>query len=216
MAILVACGRQVTPDRISTTGCQAQPGRMLIKYRTQNAMDFKNVLYTIVFNTSGNGQEPYANAYNTGYSNYSFVLVVDGTSGTIQTYLRQYLNVGGQISPQPVPYAPTQLKLTTNTDGRNQEFTIDFERALLNGILRPIPPTTAPQTKWNINFITTNPQSVPLNTLGTNGVSDTSFYFSIDTTLGPCQDQTVTVATGGQISGVPAANLAGGEFINAP
>jgi len=215
--ILVACGRQVTPDRVAACGSGALPGHMIIRFRTANVMDFKNVLYTIVFNTSGNGLEPYANGYSTGYSNYNFIMVVDGTSGSVQARLFQILVVGGQPGKvQVTNFPPNQLVFNPNSNGQNTEFSIDFVRTILYGQTSPAPPTTAPaQNTWLINFITTDTGYSPLDTLGPNGKNDTSFQNPIDVTAcrtGP----PVQVPLGGPTTGVPAAVISGGDFLNSP
>lgn len=190
---------------------------MIIKFRTASTMDFKNVLYTIVFNTSGNGQMPYANGYNTGYANYSFIMVVDGTNGTLQTYVKQVLVVSGQVTTRTLTnYAPNQLVPNYNSNGQGTEFSLDFDRNILYGLQTPGPTTVPGQQTWYVNFITTDTKGIPLDTLGPNGVQDTSFQNPLYIALLPGIDVTQTVPVGAPVSGVPAANIAGGEFLNTP
>ncbi|MDQ6826654.1 MAG: hypothetical protein M3Z14_05575, partial [Candidatus Eremiobacteraeota bacterium] len=124
---MAACGRQVTFPSSSPGPNGVAAGFMQIKYRTSNAMDFQNVRYFIVFNTTGNGMEPYANAIQSGYSNYSFAFAVGGSAGTIgQPQLLQYIQnpAGGQPTAISVPYTTQQVALITNSDGNNREFTL--------------------------------------------------------------------------------------------
>ena len=232
--ILVACGRQVTPDRtVPPGGCNnaVLPGRMLIKYRTANRMDFTNIRYFMVFNTSGNGGPPYTNGFNTGFPNYSFVIVVGGSGGpvgTVQPLVYQFIQQPGGATGSPsqilLQTSPAQLQFIQDSSGQGTEFTINFDRTIFFGIAgataSPIPqspaPTTQPQSNWFVNFITTDKNSVPLDALGSNGVNDITFTLGLP--VATCFDylSQLTVPSGAVQAAVPAAQLAGGEIINSP
>lgn len=226
--ILVACGRQVTPDRTGGSSGGVLPGRMLIRYRTANQMDFQNVRYLIVFNTSGNGGQPYANGFNTGYTNYSFIFAVGGFNGVVQANLYQIIQQPGGAAGQPsqvqLQFGPQQVQLLTNSNGQNTEFTLNFDRNLMFGIpgatASPFPqgpqPTTSPQSVWNVNFITTDKSTVPLDALGSFGVNDTSYTLSLPVATQFDYIQQLTVPAGATQASTPAAQLAGGEIINVP
>ncbi|MEO6914086.1 MAG: hypothetical protein ABI182_08720 [Candidatus Baltobacteraceae bacterium] len=135
---LVACGRQVTPDRNGGAGGASglNPGFMQIKFRTASPMDFTNIRYVIVFNTSGNGIEPYTNGYLNNFANFSFAFAIGGSGVSLPTptlfeYLKPQGAGGGTATQQiQIPYSPQQVQLITNSDGQNQEFTLRFSRAL--------------------------------------------------------------------------------------
>ncbi|MHB8355630.1 MAG: hypothetical protein ACYDDQ_02945 [Vulcanimicrobiaceae bacterium] len=149
---LAACGRQVTPNRTSPGGRGGglAAGSMQVKFQTQGQMDFANVRYVIMFNTSGTGGEPYANGYQTNYQNYSFALVVGGSGNSVaQPVLYQYIHQTGPggavaIVPYRLYYTPQQLTFLPNSNGLGTEFSITFDRTLFYGIsVTPSPSPTA-------------------------------------------------------------------------
>jgi hypothetical protein len=52
---------------------------MFIRFRTLGTLDFVNLRYIVVFNTSGNGQPVLATSINS-FANYSFELIFGGTN----------------------------------------------------------------------------------------------------------------------------------------
>jgi hypothetical protein len=214
----------VTPD--PTTSNLA--GKMVIRYRTVKPMDFNNVNYFIIFNTTGNGLEPYANGYSTTYSNYSFAFVVGAATGgaTAVPNLYQYYLVPGTssgVQARLIPVSPF-TSLQVNTNGLGSEFTLTFDRVQFD-ILSPLEPTPGPTAPapgptadalryWFINFVTTDRNGVPLDALGF-GAGDTSFSFSIDTAS--LVDSTIPPRPAGI---TPPSNLAaqidGGDILNTP
>ncbi len=124
-------------------------------------MDFNNVRYVIMFNTSGNGQEPYTNGYQNNYANYSFAIIVGGNTTSIaQPVLVEYVGQPGPggktvVTPYQLPTSPQTLQLVPNSNGQNTQFTVLFARALFNGLFTPTPlpggstppsPTPVPST----------------------------------------------------------------------
>jgi hypothetical protein len=224
IAIAVACGRQVTPD---PTGPSNLAGKMVIRFRTAAPMDFNNVNYFIIFNTTGNGAQPYANGYGTTYANYSFAFVVgaaNGGSTALPTLFQYYLVPGTSsgVQVRAIPVSP-YTSLQVNTNGQNSEFTLTFDRAQFN-IASPIAPTPGPTAPapgptadalryWNINLVTTDRNGVPLDALGF-GATDTSYQFYIDTAT--LNDQTQTRPAGITPPSNQAAFIAGGDFLNTP
>lgn len=177
---LLACGRQVTPDRNGGgNGSGLNPGFMQIKYRTASPMDFTNIRYLIVFNTSGNGIEPYTNGYLNNFANFSFAFVVGGNAGTLPTptlfaYVKPLGSGGGTATQQiQIPYSPQQVQLITNTDGQNQEFTLRFSRALFlflqaspapSASVSPSPTPTSTPTASSSPSASPTPASIPTST----------------------------------------------------
>jgi len=215
--VLVACGRQVTPNPPGTTN-GVLPGYLFVRYDTANPMDSTNVRYLIAFNTSGNGGVPYTNAYNTGYANYSFIITVSGINGFVAPQVCQIIRQqGGGVTCQPEQFSPSQVILTVVS---TTEFTVMFDRKLFFGIPpaspTPPPPTTQPQSIWTFNFITTDRNFHPLDALGIGGPNDTSFNLPLPVSTTFDFLQQLTVPAGATKSGNLNAQLAGGEIINNP
>lgn len=223
--IVVACGRQVTPDRGGGGGSGLTPGFMQVKYRVAQSFDFANVRYVIVFNTSGNGRTPYPNGYLTQYQDYSFAFVVGGSGSTASVALVQYVRQpgpGGTTIVTPVtlpPPPPQQLIFLPNSDGQGKEFTIIFDRNLLIGLFTPTPsptpvPTTVAQGTWYFNYFTTDLNGIPYDSLGQGGATDTTFSHPLDTTS--IFDTTFTIPPGAIMAPMPSEQITGGEISNNP
>ena len=64
------------------TGNQLVPeGQTLIRFDTAGQLDFANVSYLIVLNTSGNDQQPTAQGFNSDFKNWSYYFIVGGAAG---------------------------------------------------------------------------------------------------------------------------------------
>ncbi len=212
---------------------------MQIKYRTANPMNFQTVRYFVIFNTSGTAREPYANAFQNGYANYSFAFAVGGTGGTLgQPQLFQYIQnpSTGQVTVFSIPYTTQQVQLISNSDGNNREFTLLFARTVFFNVFTPTPgptsssgpspsplpsgprpvQTSAGMNVWAINFITTDTNNVPLDALGPNGKIDNSYLLQLNVNTAFDEVQRLTVPAGAPQAGDPAAQLAGGEIVNNP
>jgi hypothetical protein len=239
--LLSACGRQVTG--IAVPGASPTPsalsGEMEIKFRTFGAMDFNNVNYMIVFNTSGIGGEPYANAFATTFCNYSFAFAIGPTYGTANAALYQIFIPPGSTRPafNQLTLAPGTTSLVLNPNGQQTEFDLTFARSQFNipsPVIGPANPcvaatavpspnsTATPNASatstttaqiWYMNLFTTNTAGAPLDALGF-GVSDTSFVQSIDTSASV--DQTIIRQPGAQQPPAQSEFISGFEIINSP
>ncbi len=199
---------------------------MRIRFDTQSPMNFNLYRYAIVFNTSGNGQEPFANAFTTSLLNYSFVWVVGSQGGSsVAPTLEQIYPISNGIQSTYVAVPPQAVQLILNSNGSNSEFTLQFQRALFNTIpptASPTPtttslptaePTTTAQSIWNINVFTIDNNNNILDAGGL-GVSDTSFSLQVDTTMNV--DNALPFRKAGATApSDPAAQIIGGEVINA-
>ena len=257
MALIVsACGRQVTPNPGGVASNGVPAGFMQIKFRTQQPLDYANVTYDIVFNTSGAGGTPHSNCGLTNCQYYSFEFVVGGTGNSVAPVLLQYITQGTGNPAQAIQinYVPgSDLIFNPNSNGQGTEFSITFVRGLFNGLrgtrVTPSPspspsptatasasaaptasasavPTSTPQPSfsniWYVNYFTSQVDtSQPYNvgstydSLGVGGATDTSYVspvFDIDTQF----DTIITATIGGSLPAVPAAQIAGGEILNAP
>ena len=230
---------------------------MLLRFRTQGDMNFAQFQYVMAFNTSGNGQEPYANANITGYANYSYAFVITGSNATVSApKLIQYFQnptVLGGVSTVQVVYPPQLLTFIAppSSNGSNREFTLIFSRSLFNQPNPAASPTPQPSASpspspsptassspgpnasasaspspspsasglspiWTANFFTTDASGNPIDSLGVNGATDTSYLLKFDvSTSFDLRDQ-LTKATGSSGVFSPSAAIAGGEIQNVP
>lgn len=147
---LAACGRQVTGLNATGPGGTSIPsGQMLIRFKTLRPMDFTTYRYVIVFNTSGNGQEPYPNAFQTGFKNFSYAFVVGGPAGLastpqlLQYYLQPGTSSGLSTFNVTIPTQTLSFVPNSGSDPATGEFQITFNRLLLN---QPNPAGTPPPT----------------------------------------------------------------------
>jgi hypothetical protein len=196
---------------------------MQVKFTTAAPMDFTNVQYVIMFNTSTQGGEPYANGFLNNFANYSFAIVVGGNGTLSQVQVIQYVRSpgagGGTIAtPQSIPYTPQQLQFNLNSNGQNTQFTVTFDRRLFNGIVAtPTPVAGANPNLWFVNWFTTNGAGQPIDAPGIGGPQDTSFTFGapgID--VSTSFDLQWVAAAGWPQVNPPSAKIAGGEVINSP
>ena len=210
---------------------------MLIRFRTLGTLDFTNLRYIVVFNTSGNGITPLATQI-ASFSNYSFELIFGGTNvGGASYQLLQIIPTGTQNGYQQLP-VPIQQQYVTNfnpnSSGTANEFTFTFNRLLLTPIATPAPTTapTAPTptpnpnptptlqpgvaTLWAVNCFSTDPQGNPIAAIATNGIQDVTFrQFVVDTTQPFDNPVTKPLAAAPQVN-PPAAQVIFVEVINAP
>jgi hypothetical protein len=120
---------------------------MLIRFNIQGPLDFTNYTYAIVFNTSGVGGTPYANTqFQGGFLNYSYGWFVGGAFGTVQSppvLVQYYVTPGNasQASTQQIVVPLNLATLTLNSNGQNNQFTLLFNRGLLD---RPPIATSGP------------------------------------------------------------------------
>jgi hypothetical protein len=193
-------------------------GTMSLRFRVNGPLDFANVRYVVVFNTSGNGITPYANTLASGFANYSFAWIVGGSAGPVQPQLIQYYSgpaAGAGLSARSIVVPQQDVALQVGTSGTQSEFTLRFNRNLFN---IPNPTTGRPGTtaSWSINFFTTDPRGNPIDADGTGGIGDVSFsaYRQINTTQR--QDVTYVKPAGSATVANPAAAISQNEVVNNP
>jgi hypothetical protein len=214
---------------------------MSIRFRTLGSLNFSNLYYVVIFNTSGNGAEPYAASF-ASYTNYSFALVFGGTSIAGASYqLLQVISTGSSagFTTRQIPINPLYVAdFNANSDGTGNEFTFVFNRLLLltvpnpNATASPAPtptasasPTPAPgatptispgtSTLWAMNFFTTDLSFNPIDAISNNGVNDTSFSYVVDTTIPFDQPVNKPLPPPVQVAN-QSAQIIAVEVINAP
>ena len=146
----------------------------------------------VVFNTSGNGQEPYAATFQS-YTNYSFALVFGGTGLTGASYqLLQVISTGSSagFTTRAIPISPLYVtNFNANSSGSGNEFTFTFNRLLLLTVPNPLasptpsPSPTATPTGTSPSP-TPSPQATPSTSPGTSTLWAMNF-FSTDTNFQP-------------------------------
>lgn len=189
------------------------PGTMLLRFRVKGPLDFAHVRYVVVFNTTGDGITPYANALATGFASYSFGWIVGGSGAPAQPQLVQYFAApGAGLQGRPIVVPQQDAQLAVGTSGPS-EFTLLFARSLFNA---PSPTGARFSTTWSVNFFTTDLGGNPIDADGTGGITDTSFsaYRAIDTTR-PA-DVTYVKPAGATTVANPSAAIAENEVINTP
>src|ERR1700692_2958146 len=80
---LGSCGRQVTGLNTPAGAGLAPIGDTIIRFETVGPIDTTNYSYLIVFNTTGDGNEPYALGMNSNYTDWSFALEIGGNTGYV-------------------------------------------------------------------------------------------------------------------------------------
>ena len=228
--LMVACGKQVTPNPPNLGAGGANPGFMVVKFDVAAPFDFSSYQYWIVFNTSGNGLSPDTQPQRNNWSAYSDAIEIGGVGGG--TFVNAYRFVKSSINPgatpffQPVRPPPNLLQYVANSNGLGTEFTVTFQRAIFT---QPTPspnPTPVvnptPYAKgWTFNAFVTqaNPQNqlIFVDSMGTFGPTDTTWQspaLSICTNFdnviyalssglqipGPAQIQSVEIANNGSHS----------------
>jgi hypothetical protein len=191
---VAACGRIVTvPKNNSENGGTVPAGNMYIRFRTLGTLNFSQFYYVVVFNTSGNGQEPYAATFQS-YTNYSFALVFGGTSLTGASYqLLQVISTGTSAgyTTRSIPITPLYVtNFNADSDGTGNEFTFTFNRLLLLTVPNPLASATPSPSPSPSATPTTSasPRPTPLATPSTSPGTSTLWamnFFSTDTSFHP-------------------------------
>jgi hypothetical protein len=228
-----ACGRIVTVPKAGSNGGLVPAGNMLVRYRVLGTLDFANLRYLVVFNTSGNGLTPYANSLNTSFLNFSFILIFGGSQvGGASFGLLQVIPIasGGfqTVALQPLPQFVTSFN--ANSSGQGNEFTFTFNRLLLTPLQSTSPsptpsPTAAPtaiptllsgvSSLWAINLFSADANNNPIDAIAFSGISDTTFSSFVVNTLAPF-DVPVNKAPGfTQVSNING-QITAAEIINEP
>jgi hypothetical protein len=228
-----ACGRIVTVPKTGTNGGLVPSGDMLVRYRVLGTLDFVNLRYLVVFNTSGNGLTPYANSLNTSFLNFSFILIFGGSQvGGASFGLLQVIPIasGGfqTVVLQPAPQFVTSFN--ANSSGQGNEFTFTFNRLLLTPLQSTSPsptpsPTAAPtafptllsgvSSLWAINLFSADANNNPIDAIAFGGITDTTFSSFVVNTLTPF-DVPVNKTPGfTQVSNINA-QITAAEIINEP
>ncbi|HVA32975.1 MAG TPA: hypothetical protein VNG31_02430, partial [Candidatus Baltobacteraceae bacterium] len=144
--IVVACGRQVTPNPPGLGAGGANPGYMVLKFDVAAPFNFSSYQYWVIFNTTGNGKSPLTNPQQNNWAAFSDGIEVGGNGGSTYATAVQFLkNANPVIPPYPQPLrglTPQQFTYVANSDGANTEFTVTFKRSIFAPINTPTPGPT--------------------------------------------------------------------------
>jgi hypothetical protein len=202
---LSGCGRQVTGLDLPSGSAIAPVGDSLIRFETAGPLDFQNFTYIIVFNTTGNQQQPYAQGLNSDFKNWSAFFVVGGGAGFANNpQLEQVYQDPSSGTPRtfnvPIPAGTLSFQPTVPTASAANGFQITFNNCLLDlapptstgtpivSSNRLCPPYTQIATYWNVSLFTLDRTGSPVDSLGVNGPSDTSYRFQYDTASNASQN----------------------------
>ena len=232
MMVLSGCGRQVTglnaPQTLTASGWT------MIRFETNGIFNPGSLTYYIVINTAGTGM-PYWLAQNSNFQNWSYAFVVGGTTGATskpalwQSYLNPQASSGIQFFN--LQYAEAAYTFQPNVAVSNVPggFTFSFNRCILNvpPVSSGATPAPTPSTGvcppfsfpgltnvWNINILTADQNGTPIDSLGTNGPSDTSVTFTVD--ISQNADVTHVKPAGSASVTNPQASIYGIEVISTP
>jgi hypothetical protein len=228
---LSGCGRQVTGLNAGAGGGIVPTGQTAVRFDTVGPLDFQNVSYLIVLNTSGNGQQPYALGYNTDFKNWSAFFIVGGGAGyaNFPGLLQVYQDPASGASRTfnvPIPTGTVSFLPTVPT---GNGFQITFNRCLVDlapPTASPPPPVSSQKNcppyaninkTWQISLFTLDRTQSPVDSLSSGGASNTDYKFpgnGLDTS------QTVTTLNffkpaNQQVSN-PSAQIAGVEVFSTP
>jgi hypothetical protein len=215
-----------------------QSGQTLIRFETAGQLDFQNVSYLIVFNTSGNGQQPFAQGPNTNYTNWSVYFIIGGGAGFAnspgleQVYLNPANNAASVFN---VTYPTSIVNFQPSIPSGNAAFgfQITFNRCVFdlapptnnpsvpvsaNGICPPFA-NAGVGTIWNVSLFTLDRTLTAVDSLSVNGPSATDYNFQFDVTQvipgGSNSGQRFKPANNASVSN-PAAQITGIEIFNTP
>lgn len=226
--VVVACGRQVTPNPPGLGAGGANPGFMVVKVDLAAPFDFSTYQYWVVFNTTGNNLSPLTNPAQNNYAAFSDAIEVGSSGGGIYAQPWQFIKNPTNPAIPPVPQklgvGPSQVQFIPNSNGTGTEFTVAFQRAIFKNIATPTPGPTptptgspAPYSKtWTFNAFVTqaNPQNqfIFVNSMGVGGATDTT-WVSPNLSICTSFDNTINAIAGyNQIPG--AAQLVTVEIAN--
>ncbi len=125
--IVVACGRQVTPNPPGLGAGGAPPGFIAIHFDTTSTFNFQNYQYMVVFNTDGTGITPSTDTLQTNWAGYSFALIALGRGGAAYAEPVQFLrNQNPHIPPAwlPLGTTPNTFTFNANSNGGGNEFSL--------------------------------------------------------------------------------------------
>jgi hypothetical protein len=155
--IVVACGRQVTPNPPGLGAGGAPVGFLAIHFDVSAPFNFSNYRYMVVFNTTGSGVTPSTDTLQTNWAGYSFAVVALGTGAASSAEAVQFVqNQNPHVPPNwlQLGTTPQQFVYNLNSNGTGTEFSIVAQKSIFHGIASPAP-SASPSNLWTFNAFTT-------------------------------------------------------------
>lgn len=223
--IVVACGRQVTPNPPNLGAGGAAPGFMSVRFDVAAPFNFSSYQYWIVFNTTNNGLTPDTRPFQSNWAAYSSALEVFGLGGGTVAVPGQFLkNINPHIPPHFQPFVNLpgqQFQYIVNSNGTGTEFTIVFQRSIFSPINQTPGPSPTPSpisNVWRFNAFTTQASTqnvmVFVDSMGVGGPVDPQWNSPVINIL-QCTDASYTALSSGlQID--PPASISSVEIANNP
>jgi hypothetical protein len=221
--IVVACGRQVTPNPPGLGAGGAPVGFLSIFFDVQAPFNFSQYQYMIVFNTTGSGVTPSTDSVRTNWAGYSVALIALGSA--LGSYAK-YMQFQPSLNPHQPPgwffpgTTPQQFSFDLNNNGTGTEFSLLVQKSILRGFSTPGPsPTSSPPSIWTFNAFTTQASSFGtwqfFDSLGAGGPVDPQFVSPRLCMTEPFDNTYTAIANGNQVPD-PAAEIVTIQIANNP
>jgi hypothetical protein len=219
--IVVACGRQVTPNPVGIGPGGAPEGFMSVFFDVAAPFNFSSYQYWIVFDTTGDGITPSVQPFNNNWAGYSGGIEITGSGGATSAAAFQF--VKSLTNPHNPPAfvllrpTPQQLQYNSNSNGSGTEFNIIVQRSIFLGV-RTSPSPSPLAANWTYNAFTTQAGVVGnlvfVDSMGAGGPRLPD-YSSPTLPTYQCFDNTFTALSSGlQID--PPAQIVQVEIANNP
>jgi hypothetical protein len=217
--MIVACGRQVTPNPPGIGPGGAPEGYMSVFFDVSQPFNFSNYQYWFIFDTSGDGQTPSTQPFNNNYAGYWAAIEVLGNGGSTSVRAIRFIRSVTNPKIPPVPFVlagvtPQQLQYNPNSNGTGTEFNVIFQRSIFLGGQSSPAPLAA---NWTYNAFTTQgtyPALIFVDSMGAGGPGVPQYSSPVLPTY-TCFDNTFTALSSGlQID--PPAQIMSVEIANNP
>jgi hypothetical protein len=217
--VVVACGRQVTPNPVGLGPGGAPEGFTSVFFDVPQPFNFSSYQYWIIFDTTGDGQTPSTQPYDNNYAGYSEGIEVAGSGGSTFAQPVQFIKEGSHIPPhfQVLPFTPQNFIYNANSNGSGTEFNVIFRRSIFLGIPHPSPSPLA--HNWTYNAFTTQAttlsQLVFVDSMGAGGKLPPQYSSPILPTW-QCFDTNAIYALSSGLQIDPPAQIVSVEIANNP
>lgn len=217
-ALVVACGRQVTPNPPGLGPGGAPPGYLAVYFTTASPFNFGNYQYLIVLNTSGDGHTPSTDTIQTNWDGYSYAMVTRGNAITSFAQAIQFRRstTNPHIPPAwlPLHTTPQNFSFNLNANGANDEFSILSQKRVFSS---PMPSPSPTSNVWTFNAFVTQANGSGTwqfyDSMGPGGPVDPQFV-SPQLNMLTCFDNTYYAR--GYVPPDPAAQIETIEVANNP
>jgi hypothetical protein len=217
--IIVACGRQVTPNPVGIGPGGAPAGYMTIFFDVASPFNFSNYQYWVIFDTAGDEQTPSTQPFDNNWAGYSAGIEVFGNGGSTSAQPVQFIKEPSKPHSIPqfktLPFTPQTFIYNANSNGSGTEFSVTFQRSIFLGLL-PNPPPLA--VNWTYNAFTTQAnvfgQLIFDDSMGAGGKNFPQYSSPVLSTY-QCFDRTFYALSSG-LQMDPASQIESVEIANNP